>query len=124
MTLAGDVTGFNDVINLDAHGIPALGICSNHITTDQVEKVANWSRQLTAGKVVLLFDCEDTGDEGARDAVWQLLERGLDVRLGWSQAMHGGTFRGRQPESLTEAELREVILPALEQGRGVRVLTR
>ena len=115
--------GFNDVINLDTHGIPALGICSNHITTELVTKVANWSKQLAVGKVVLLLDCEDTGDAGARDAAWQFLERGLDVRLGWSQAMHGNAFRGRQPESLTEEELQEVILPALEKSRGVRIVS-
>ena len=42
-----------------------------------------------------------------------LLQRGLDVRLGWAQAMHDGRFRGRQPESLTREEWQEVILPAI-----------
>ena len=62
-----------------------------------------------------MHDCEDTGDEGAKEAAWQLLQRGLDVRLAWTQAMHGGRFRGRQPESLTREEWQEAIAPALQR---------
>ena len=118
------VEGFNDVIGLDNHGLPALGICSNRITAEQVEKVAKWARLLSAGMVSLLFDCEPHGDEGAKDAAWLLLQQGLDVHLGWSQSLHGGAFRGRQPESLTPAELSDCILPWLERSRGVRSVTR
>ena len=98
------VEGFNDVIGLDAIGVPAVGIMSNRISAGQVEKISRWSKQLAGGKVVLLFDCEQTGDEGAKEALWMLSQRGLSVRLGWSQAMHGGAFGGRQPESLTLEE--------------------
>lgn len=118
------VEGFNDVIALDNNGIPAIGICSNRMTREQADKVARWAKQLSAGKVALLFDCEPTGDEGAKEAAWLLLQRELDVRLGWSQAIHGGVFRGRQPESLTETELREQILPSVERARGVRIVAR
>ena len=118
------VEGFNDVIALDNFGMPALGICSNRITAEQVEKVTRWARQLSAGKVALLFDCDGMGEAGAQNAAWRLLEEGLDVRLGWSQAMHGGEFQGRQPESLTEEELRERILPTLERNRGVRIVAQ
>jgi len=117
------VEGFNDVIALDNHGIPAIGICSNRMTREQADKVARWGKQLSAGKVALLLDCEPTGDEGAKEAAWLLLQRGVDVRVAWSQAMHGGVFRGRQPESLTEAELREQILSSLERARGVRIVS-
>ena len=90
------VEGYNDVINL---GIPAVAICSNRITQSQVGKIACWSQQLGNGKVTLLFDCEPTGDEGAKATLWQLTQRGLNVRLGWTQAMHSGAFHGRQPEN-------------------------
>jgi hypothetical protein len=60
-----------------------------------------------------MLDCEDTGDEGAKEASWQLMQRGLNVRLAWSQAMHDGQFAGRQPESLTREEWQEVIERAL-----------
>ena len=98
------VEGYNDVINLDNLGIPAVAICSNRITQAQVEKINRWSQQLASGKVTLLFDCEPTGDEGAKDALWQLTQRGLNVRLGWTQEMHGGTFKGRQPECLSQTD--------------------
>lgn len=94
------VEGFNDVIGLDNLDIPAVAIMSNRITEHQIEKVARWAKQLANGKVSLLFDCEQAGDDGAKEALWLFSERGLDVRLGWSQAMHGGMFKGRQPEQL------------------------
>ncbi len=98
------VEGFNDVIGLDALGIPAVAIMSNKITTGQVAKVERWANALAEGRVTILFDADDAGDEGAKEAAWQFLQRGLDVRLGWSQAMHGGAFKGRQPETLTRVE--------------------
>lgn len=105
------VEGFNDVIALDVMGIPAVGICSNRMTDEQVRKLARWSKRLAGGKVVLMFDCQATGDEGAKEALWMLAQRGLDVRLAWSQVMHGGKFAGRQPESLDLKEWQTAILP-------------
>lgn len=107
------VEGFNDVMALDALGIPGVGMMSNRMTEAQVEKLAHWARRLTGGKVSLMLDCEETGDEGAKEASWQLLERGLDVRLAWNQAMHDGRFRGRQPESITHEEWQEAIEGAI-----------
>ena len=107
------VEGFNDVIGLDNLGIPAVAIMSNRITEQQIEKIARWAKQLADGKVSLLFDCEQTGDDGAKEAVWQFVERGLDVRLGWSQGMHGGAFKGRQPENLSIEEWDAVIRTAM-----------
>ena len=86
---------------------------SNHITEHQIEKIARWAMQLANGKVSLLFDCEQTGDDGAKEARWLFSERGLDVRLGWSQAMHGGAVKGRQPEQLSRDEWNSVIQPVL-----------
>lgn len=101
--------GFNDVIGLDNLQVPSVGIMSNRITAAQADKIATWARQLAGGKVTLLFDCEATGDEGAKDCLWQLAERGLPARLGWSQNMHGGAFKGRQPESLKADELSRLL---------------
>lgn len=114
------VEGFNDVIGLDvigldAIGIPAVGIMSNRITEGQVEKISRWARHLADGKVVLLFDCEQTGDDGAKEALWMLTQRGLHVRLGWTQSMHGGAFEGRQPESLTRDEWETAMRPMKER---------
>ena len=103
------VEGFNDVIGLDSIGIPAVGIMSNKITEGQIDKIERFARRLSGGKVVLLFDADEAGDEGAKEAAWHLLQRSLDVRLRWTQAMHGGVFRDRQPESLTCEECDQMI---------------
>lgn len=114
------VEGFNDVIGLDSIGIPSVGIMSNKITDGQIEKISRWAQRLSSGKVVLLFDADEAGDDGAKEASWQLLQRGLDVRLGWSQAMHGGAFRGRQPECVSQKEWEDVICRGISREDAVR----
>ena len=109
------VEGFNDVIGLDNLGVPAVAIMSNRVTESQIKKITRWSQQLASGKVTLLFDCEPTGDDGAKEAAWHFTQRGLNVRLGWTQATHGGAFQGRQPENLTREEWQTVIHPAIER---------
>jgi hypothetical protein len=98
------VEGFNDVIGLDNLGVPALGIMSNRMTDAQGEKIVRFAKQLGVNRVNLMFDCEDTGSEGAKEALWFFAERKLDVRLVWSPAMHNGEFVGKQPEALTRDE--------------------
>jgi len=109
------VEGFNDVIGLDNLAIPAVAICSNKITAAQVAKLTQWARHLAGGKVSLLFDCEPTGDDGAKEALWLLSQQGLDVRLAWSLTMHGGQFADRQPESLTREEWESALRPTIER---------
>lgn len=115
------VEGFNDVIGLDALGIPAVGIMSNRITEGQVAKIERYARRLSGGKVVLLFDADAPGDDGAKEAAWQLLQRDLDVRLGWTKFMHGGAFDGRQPETLTEEEWDQMICKGITRKSGLAV---
>ncbi len=109
------VEGFNDVIGLDNLGVPAVAICSNRITETQVTKIAGWAEQLTDRKVTLLFDCEQPGDDGAKEALWLFAQRGLDVRLGWSQSMHAAAFKNRQPENVSSSEWNTAIRPVLER---------
>ncbi len=107
------VEGFNDVIGLDNIGVPAVAVMSNRMTEMQGDKVALWAKQLASGKVTLMFDCEPSGIDGAKEALWFFAQRQLDVRLAWTPWMHGGKFAGKQPESLTAAEWNEAILPAI-----------
>lgn len=107
------VEGFNDVLGLDALHVPAVAIMSNKITEQQIAKVERWAKSLAGSKVTILFDADDAGDEGAKEALWLLAERGLDVRLGWNRAMYGGRFAARQPESLTAEEWEQAIRPAI-----------
>jgi hypothetical protein len=113
------VEGFNDTIKLDALQVPSVALCSNRMSAAQADKIVKWAQQLSGGKVSLLFDCEPTGDEGAKEALWQLAQRGLDVRLGWSQAMYGGAFAGRQPESLSREDLEQAVLQGLLRQRNM-----
>lgn len=103
------VEGFNDVIGLDNLGVPSLGILSNRMTEQQVEKIARWAKQIASGRVTLLFDNDPGGVEGAKDALWQFAVRKLDVRIAWTPTTHGGTFAGRQPESLTCEEVESLL---------------
>lgn len=98
------VEGFNDVIGLDNLGVPALGIMSNRMTEAQGAKIARWAQQMASGRVTLMFDCEPSGVEGAKEAMWLFAQQKLDVRVAWTPTMHGGVFSGKQPESLTKAD--------------------
>lgn len=106
------VEGPNDVIALDQLGAPAVALMSNTITNAQVEKLASWVEQLQAPGVTLLLDCDEEGENGAKQAAWLLAQR-CRVRVGWTGATHGGVFKNRQPESLTGeewSELRSTLL--------------
>jgi hypothetical protein len=104
------VEGFNDVIGLDNLGVPALGILSNRITEQQVEKLVKWAKQLAGGRVTLMFDNDPPGIEGMKDALWQLTLRELHVRIAWTPESHGGTFAGTQPENLTNEDTRTLLV--------------
>ncbi len=95
------VEGFNDVIGLDNIGVPGLGIMSNRMTEAQGEKILRFARQLNAERVNLLFDCQPSGMEGAKEALWFFAERRMPARLLWSPTMDGGAYKERQPEALT-----------------------
>jgi len=56
-----------------------------------------------------MFDCETSGIDGAKEALWFFAERILDVRLAWTHWMHGGKFVGRQPEVSTDGEWGEIL---------------
>jgi 5S rRNA maturation endonuclease (ribonuclease M5) len=94
------VEGPNDVIALDRLGIPAVGLCSNTVTDAQADKIARWAEILADGVVTLMLDCDAEGETGAKQVLWEVAKR-CRVRLAWSSEMHGGRFRGRQPESLS-----------------------
>ena len=51
--------------------------------------------------------------------VGQWKKRGLDVRLGWTQEMYAGAFKGRQPEGILLDEWEQIILAALSRKRPV-----
>ena len=107
------VEGPNDVIALDSLGVPAVGLCSNTITDEQATKIARWAQELGGGVATVMLDCDDEGDKGSRQAVYELAQR-CQVRLAWSPTMHGGRFKGRQPETVS-AEEWALLRPQLDR---------
>jgi len=98
------VEGPNDVIALDCLGIPAVALCSNTASNEQVEKLTRWAAELAHGQITLMLDCDAEGENGAKQTLWKLAHRSR-VRVAWSCEGHGGKFKGRQPESLTSEDL-------------------
>ena len=101
------VEGPNDVIRLDTLGVPAVALCSNTITREQAAKAATLAKQLANGIVTVFLDCDEEGLNGMKQCLGYLAQL-TPVRLAWTDQMHGGKFRGRQPESVTVEEWREI----------------
>jgi 5S rRNA maturation endonuclease (ribonuclease M5) len=97
------VEGPNDVIRLDTLGVPAVGLCSNQITREQAEKAARLARAVAGGVVTVFLDCDEEGENGMKQCLGYLAQV-TPVRLAWTSKMHGGRFKGRQPESLNDEE--------------------
>ena len=103
------VEGPNDVIALDVLDVPAVGLCSNTVTGEQVEKISQLAHAFGGGVVTLMLDCDAEGETGARQALVEIAQQ-CAVRLAWSSAMHRGAFKGRQPESLSRKEWDQIRL--------------
>ena len=103
------VEGFNDVINLDTLGIPALAIMSNRMTDAQGEKVIRFAKHLGTTRVNLMFDCDDAGTAGAKEALWFFAQRNITVRLVWSPTNHECQYQGKQPESLNHDDVTALL---------------
>ena len=96
----------NDVIALEALGGPAVGLCATTVTAEQAEKLASFSRE-TGSVVTVMFDCTEEGDLAARVVVVELAQH-CPVRLTWSATMHGGAFKGKKLDSLTNGEWEQI----------------
>ena len=98
------VEGPNDVIRLSTLGERSVGLLSNTVTRDQAAKIAELARKHSSGRVSLMLDCDVEGENGMRQALWEIANQGAEVRLAWSRSMHSGAFADRQPESLSTEE--------------------
>ncbi len=101
------VEGPNDVIRLGTLGIPAVGLCSNTISREQAEKAARLARECGNGVVTIFLDCDPEGENGMKQCLGYLAQL-TPVQLAWTSKMYGGKFNGRQPESLSIEEWREI----------------
>ena len=101
------VEGPNDAINLHDLGLPAVALCSNTITKDQVHRVATLARDLATDVVTLMLDTDEEGTAGTKQAL-PLLAEHVPVRIAWTPSAGAGKLKNRQPESLTEIASRRV----------------
>ena len=96
------VEGFNDVLHIRELGEVALGVMSNTMTTEQAAKLAAHAKGKAGGRVTLLLDNDIEGENGAKQALWELVQHDVDVRLAWSRSMHDGEYQNKQAEDLDE----------------------
>ena len=101
------VEGPNDAIRLNTLGVPAVALCSNTITQEQVDRIATLADDLGDGCVTLMLDNDEEGILGTHQVLPLLAEK-VPVRLAWSSTTAGGKFKGRQPENLTAEEWKEL----------------
>ena len=101
------VEGPNDVIALDALGVPAVGLCSNQITEAQAKKIGGWANKLGGGNATLMLDNDTEGQNGTKQVLYELSQR-CRVQLAWALCSHDGKFHGRQPESLSLEEFEQI----------------
>jgi len=94
------VEGPNDVMRLDALGVPAVAPCSCQITPAQIEKISQLAARLQLPHATLMLDLDEPGLEGSKRAL-ELLAQLLPVRLAWHPKMLAGQYAGKQPENLT-----------------------
>lgn len=106
------VEGPNDVIALNALGVPAVAVCSNTVTDEQADKLTALAREFGGDTLSVMFDLDWEGENGGKQAILTLAGR-CRVRWAWTATAKGGKFRGRQPESLTLDEWQADLLPHL-----------
>ena len=100
--------GPNDAIRLNTLGVPAVALCSNTITREQVERIVTLANDLGFEWVTLMLDCDEEGINGTHQVLPLLAEK-VPVRLAWSSTTAGGKFKGQQPENLTAEEWQELL---------------
>lgn len=83
----------NDVMRLDEMQVAAVGLGSNKVPTEQLDKLTRFAHQLTNNRILLMPNCDEEGETGFRDLLWKLCEAQILVSLGWSSKMHVGRHR-------------------------------
>lgn len=102
------VEGFTDRIRLHELGILSVAMMSNTLTAEQTELLANYAKQFGHNRLGIMHDADQKGDDGAKETLWRMHERGVDGYLVWSQQKFAARFAGRQPESLSQHEWNEI----------------
>lgn len=109
------VEGANDVIRLDELGLAAVGLCSNRATKNQIEKIKRFAMTAANKRVLLMPDNDEEGEAGFRDLLWELVDGGLKVQLGWSRARDQGKYSALQPENIDSEIWNSLCLSSLDR---------
>ena len=107
------VEGFNDRLRLHALNVASIALMSNRATDEQIVKLIGFARQYANCRVGIMLDTDTKGDEGAKELLWKLHEADLDAYLVWSRNKHGGAFKDREPEVLTNSQWEQLV------GKGI-----
>jgi hypothetical protein len=94
------VEGFNDRLRLHELGVMSVAIMSNKITDEQTAKLAEYAIRYGHNRVGIMHDANSPGDEGAKETLWRMHEKGINAYLVWSRRRFGGTFDGCEPEGI------------------------
>ena len=54
------------------------------------------------------LDANGPGDDGAKETLWRMHEKGIDAYLVWSRRKLAGKYADREPESLTAEEWADI----------------
>ena len=54
-------------------------------------------------------DNDEEGEAGFRDLLWNLVDCGLRVQLGWSRTRNQGMFNELQPENINKTQWKTII---------------
>ncbi|MCC7475802.1 MAG: toprim domain-containing protein [Pirellulales bacterium] len=78
------VEGFTDRLRLHELGVASVALMSNRITDEQTERLIDLANRCAGGRIGVFLDADEKGDDGAKDLLWKLQERGPPA--GWSGA--------------------------------------
>ena len=70
------VEGFTDRLRLHELGVMSLAMMSNRITDEQAERLARYAEEYGYNRVGIMHDADAPGDDGAKETLWRMHERG------------------------------------------------
>ena len=91
------VEGMDDVLRMECLQVAAIGLGSNKVTAEQLDKITRFARQLANNQVLLLPDCDEDGRLDSKICSGDSAKPNFRYDLRGRVRPHPN----RQPESLT-----------------------
>lgn len=109
------VEGFNDRLRLHELGVMSVALMSNKITDEQTDRLADYAMRYGHNQVGIMHDADSPGDEGAKETLWRMHEKGINAYLVWSRRRFGGC----EPESIEDDIWNDLSRTMSRSARGV-----